>query len=77
MNKKTKQEIEVSNPTLSKELTSYEVARWYSLIDAVNIIGEKCEDSGKDFEKIELKPLEILRYVDYMSDIVYSKLLKC
>jgi hypothetical protein len=70
-------EIETSNSSLNKELTSYEVARWYSLIDAVNIISEKCEDSGKDFDEIELKPLEILRYVDYMSDIVYSKLLKC
>jgi hypothetical protein len=67
----------IQNNTLSNELTSYEVARWYSLIDAINIIGEKCEDCGKDFEEIELKPLEILRYVDYMSDIVYSKLLKC
>lgn len=58
------------------EISLYEVARWHALIDAVNVISEKCEDSKKDFEEIELKPLEILRYVDYVSDTIYNKILQ-
>jgi hypothetical protein len=56
-------------------MTTYEIARWYALIDAVNVIGEKCDDCGTDFESVELKPLEILKYVEYASDNIYSKLL--
>lgn len=59
---------------IEPKLSLYEVSRWYALIDAVNVISEKCEDSGEDFEKVELKPLEILKYVEVVSDTVYNKL---
>jgi len=60
---------------MNTQMTTYEIARWYALIDAVNVIGEKCEDNGTDFDLVELKPLEILKYVEYASDSIYSKLL--
>jgi len=67
--------------TTSKETTTplqlslYEAARWYSLIDAVNIVGDKCDDRKISFDTVELKPLELLKYVNVMSDTVYNKLL--
>jgi len=57
------------------DLSLYEAARWYALIDAINIVGEKCTDRKVDFNSVELKPLELLKYVNIVSDTVYNKLL--
>jgi len=64
-----------SKETAQLQLSLYEAARWYSLIDAVNIVGDKCDDRKISFDTVELKPLELLKYVNVMSDTVYNKLL--
>ena len=68
----TKNKKETSPPP---SLTLYEAARWYSLIDAVNIVGDKCDDRKISFDTVELKPLELLKYVNVASDTIYNKLL--
>ena len=55
------------------KLSVYELCRWTALEEAVNIIGEKCEDRKIDFENVELKPLDILKYVDNAADKIYEK----
>lgn len=62
------------NTKTIKDLSLYEVSRWYALIDAINIVSEKCDDRRVEFSDVELKPLELLRYVNVVSDTVYNKL---
>ena len=62
------------NTNKIKDLSLYEIARWYALIDAINIVSEKCDDRKVEFSTVELKPLELLRYVNVVSDTVYNKL---
>jgi hypothetical protein len=63
----------VSDVDITK-LSLYELCRWTALEEAVNLIGEKCEERNIDFETVELKPLDILKYVDNATDIIYEKI---
>jgi len=51
----------------------YQLCRWTALEEAVNIIGDKCEDRKMDFNVVELNPLDIRDYVDYATDNIYAK----
>lgn len=51
----------------------YQLCRWTALEEAVNIIGDKCEDRKLDFESIQLNPLDIFDYVEKATDNIYSK----
>jgi hypothetical protein len=54
-------------------MSLYELCRWSALEEAVNIISDKCEERGIDFEKIQLNPLDIMTYVDSQTDKIYEK----
>lgn len=69
---KHKQPEKVSNVDLDK-MSVYELCRWSALEEAVNIIGDKCEERGIDFESIQLNPLDIMTYVDSQTDKIYEK----
>ena len=62
----------------TRSITSYEFARWAALMEAVDIIAEKCEDRGIDFNSNEgmkyIKPLDIQDYVDNRSDTLLMKI---
>jgi hypothetical protein len=51
----------------------YQLCRWTALEEAVNIIGDKCEDRKLDFETVQLNPLDIFDYVEKATDNIYSK----
>jgi hypothetical protein len=70
--KHTNKKPKVSNVDITK-LSLYELCRWSALEEAVNVIGEKCDERKIDFETVELKPLEILKYVDSATDKIYEK----
>jgi len=53
----------------------YTLCRWASLKDAIDIVGEKCDDKKIDFNSFDLKPLDLLKYVDSMTDELYNKVL--
>jgi hypothetical protein len=72
MKHKTKTLPKVSTVDISK-LSLYELCRWTALEEAINIIGEKCDDRNIDFENVELKPLDILKYIDNATDKIYEK----
>jgi hypothetical protein len=55
------------------KMSVYELCRWSALEEAINIIGDKCEDRGIDFDKIQLNPLDIMTYVDTATDKIYEK----
>jgi len=53
----------------------YTLCRWASLKDAVDIVADKCEEKKIDFDDFDLKPLDLLKYVDTMTDTLYHKAL--
>jgi len=61
-----------------RTISSYEFARWAALMEAVDIIAEKCEDRGIDFNSNEgmkyIKPLDIQDYVDNRTDTLLMKI---
>lgn len=69
---KTNKTPKVSNVDISN-LSLYELCRWTALEEAVNVIGEKCDERKINFDTVELKPLEILKYVDSATDKIYEK----
>jgi hypothetical protein len=68
--KKPKSTIE---PVDINKMSLYSLCRWSALEEAVNIIGDKAEDRGIPFETIELKPLDLYKYIDKASDKIYEK----
>ena len=62
----------------NKGITMYEFARWAALLEAVEIIAEKCEDRGVDFDSPVgmkyIKPLDIQDYVDNRTDTLLMKI---
>jgi hypothetical protein len=62
----------------AKSISLYEFARWAALLEAVDIIAEKCEDRGIDFDSSEgmkfIKPLDIQDYVDNRTDALVMKI---
>jgi hypothetical protein len=70
MKQKTPEKVsEVNIETMSL----YELCRWSALEEAVNIIGDKCDEKGIDFNNIQLNPLDIMTYVDNQTDKIYEK----
>lgn len=58
-------------------LPLYQLCRWAALKDAVDIVGDKCEEKKMSFDDIDLQPLDILKYVDIATDQLYNKVLHC
>jgi hypothetical protein len=71
MNKKSKKNI--GDAVDMEKMSLYQLCRWSALEEAVNIIGDKCEDKGIPFESIELKPLDLMKYIDNATDKIYEK----
>lgn len=59
-----------------ESMSLYEMCRWASLIDAVELVENKCNERRIDFESIDLQPLDILKYVDSMTDELYNNALR-
>jgi hypothetical protein len=68
----TKNKQKMSDVDLEK-MSLYELCRWSALEEAINIIGEKCDDSKINFDSIQLNPLDIMQYVDSATDKIYEK----
>ena len=58
-----------------EEMSLYALCRWASLKEAVDIVGDKCDEKMIDFNNFDIKPLDLLKYVDSMTDDLYSKVL--
>jgi len=57
-------------------ISLYTLCRWASLKDAVDIVADKCEEKKLDFNDFDLKPLDLLKFVDTMTDELYNKVLQ-
>jgi hypothetical protein len=62
----------------TNKISLYEFTRWAALLEAVNIIADKCEDRGIDFDSQEgmkyIKPLDIQDYVNIRTDALMIKI---
>lgn len=59
------------------EMSLYEICRWAALKDAVDVIGDKCDEKSINFDSFaSLKSLDILNYVDSLTDTYYEKATK-
>ena len=52
------------------------LSRWMALYEAVNIIGDKCEEKNIPLEDISFNPLDIKDYIAATEDIFLRKILK-
>jgi hypothetical protein len=68
-NQKNKNTVNIESMDL------YTLCRWASLKDAIDLVGEKCDEKQINFDTFDLKPLDLLKYVDSMTDDLYSKAL--
>lgn len=57
-------------------MSLYELCRWASLKEAIDIVGDKCDEKNINFATFDLKPLDLLKYVDNTTDELYSKALQ-
>jgi hypothetical protein len=53
----------------------YTLCRWASLKEAIDIVADKCDDRKLDFNTFDMKPAELLHYVDSMTDDLYYKVM--
>ena len=74
--KKTKTEQYPKKTVTLDGMDLYTLCRWASLKDAIDIVGEKCEEKKLDFNDFDLKPLYLIKYVDSMTDELYNKVLE-
>jgi len=56
-------------------MSLYELCRWASLMDAMELIEDKCEEKNIDFNTIYLDQIELLKYVDSINDDIYNRAL--
>ena len=66
----------LNETSVVESMSLYEMCRWASLIDAVELVENKCNERRIDFESIDLQPLDILKYVDSMTDELYNNALR-
>ena len=57
-------------------LSEYEVARWLSLIESVDIIDTKCKQLGVEGDSINwVKPIAIQKYIDERTESMLFEIL--
>jgi hypothetical protein len=57
-----------------ENMSVFEQARWYALIEAVNVIGDECDKRGKSFNKMKISPLDLEKYIEGTCDIYARKI---
>lgn len=62
------------NRTLIQDMSVFEQARWYSLIECVNMISEECDKRKKKFKKLQISPLDVKDYIESTCDIYARKI---
>ena len=52
------------------------LAKWMALFEAINYCADKADERKIPFNKVNLKPLEIMKYISSTEDGIQKKLLK-
>lgn len=54
---------------LLDNMSHFEIARWQALMDSIEIIYEKCIERKMKFSELNIKPLDISKYIESTCDI--------
>lgn len=54
-----------------EDMDKFELARWLTLMEGVNIISDACADKKINFNNISLNPLDLQKYVEKTCDSTY------
>jgi hypothetical protein len=57
-----------------EDMSAFEMARWFSLIESISLISTECEERGINFNKIKISPLNIEKYVEGTCDAFARKI---
>lgn len=52
------------------KMSTFELSRWISLMEGVNIIADKAEDRGVPLRKINFKQPAMSKYVESTCDVI-------
>lgn len=73
-NKNNKQANEYPKKTVTLDgMDLYSLCRWASLKEAIDIVADKCDEKKIEFCTFDLKPLDLLKFVDSMTDDLFHK----
>tara|TARA_B100001057_G_scaffold421539_1_gene442541 strand:+ start:300 stop:572 length:273 start_codon:yes stop_codon:yes gene_type:complete len=73
--KSKKDKLKLKTPKQEVTMSHYELCRWFSLLEAVDIIDKKCETLGKDSDDINwVKPIAIQKYIDERTESMLFEL---
>ena len=50
-------------------MSNFEIARWQALMDAIEILNEKCQDKGQNFNTLDIKPKAIEKFIESTCDL--------
>jgi hypothetical protein len=62
------------NSKIVEDMSVFERARWHALIEAINIIGDACDEKGKNFNKMKISPLDLVKYIEGTCDKFAGKI---
>ena len=62
--------VKTETDILIEDMSDFTKARWLALYDGVNIIAEKAEEKGINFEELIIKPGALEKYVEGTCDII-------
>ena len=64
----------ISDKKLVEEMSTLQLSRWLALFEAINIIADNAEDTGKDIDFLHITKSPLNEYIKNTSDIVYREL---
>lgn len=56
------------------QMDTFELSRWYALMEAVDIIASECSDRGVEFDTLKMSPLGIEKFIESTCDIYAKKI---
>ena len=57
------------------EMSVFELSRWCALFNAINVIGEECEERNIDFNTLKLSPISLDRYINNTCDQIAKNII--
>jgi hypothetical protein len=57
-----------------EDLNNYQVARWWALAYGVNLVADKAEERGINFEDLNINRTALEKYVDELADDILHQI---
>lgn len=58
-----------------EDMSLYQLCRWSALIDCMELAEEKCKEKRIEYDTLDVNHLDIVKYVDAITDDIYYKAL--